>query len=159
MNTRTLQEQLKAAIADRDVWEGFNGSRGQMKLDDPNYESSYSCKLMRDPTLRKGYTRCKSKKYGDCTFYRCSERESYKKWLEHHQQAHPNDKLLLVHDDCDECNKLRNEEVKFMNDRISKLNNKINRMNSLAEIAEMTMKPSVDDDRIEANDKMFSERA
>ena len=97
--------------------------------------------FMRDPTLRKGYTRCKSKKYGECVFYRCSERRSYQKWLEHHEKAHPNDKLLLVYDDCNECNKLRAEEIRFMKDRISKLNNKINRMNSLAEIAEMLRNP------------------
>ncbi len=143
MTIKTLQEQLKAAIADRDAWVGFNEIQGQMKHDDPNYESSHSCKLMRDPALRKGYTRCRNKKYGSCAFYhcRCRDRHSYQCWLEHHKQFHPEDKQLLVHNDCQECNRLRDEEVAFMNVSISKLNNKIKCMSSHADIVKEMILP------------------
>jgi hypothetical protein len=167
MNVKFLEEQLIAATKDRNVWEGFDGKRGQMKDDDPNFEPSFSCKLVRDPTLREGYTHCRNKKYGECTFYhcRCRDRKSYQDWLKHHKKDHPKDKLLLVHDDCHECKRLQDDEVAFMDDAILKLNNKIKRMVSLADIVrdmippERKENPHVDEKGFKADDRASSERS
>jgi hypothetical protein len=161
-----LEERLNAATKDRDVWKIFDENRGQMKDDDPNFGPSFSCKLVRDPTLRKGYTRCRNKKYDECAFHhcRCRDRKSYQDWLKHHKKDHPKDKLLVVHNDCQECKRLRDEEVVFMDGAILKVNNKIKSMGSLADIVremippERTWEPPVDGNRFKADDKTFSER-
>ncbi|MGB7545014.1 MAG: hypothetical protein WBL92_05365, partial [Methanothrix sp.] len=127
---------------DRDVWERFNKSQGQMKIDDTQYESSFSCKLVRNPKLSKGDTYCKNTEFGNCAFYRCrcKDRKSYQDWLQHHEEKHPEETHLYI--SCNECDNIRKKEVGFMNYIISSLEIELKqvkrtnaRMKSLADIA------------------------
>jgi len=136
MDKKTLEKKIEAAKKDRDVWEGFSKTRGQMKDDDPQFEPSFSCKLVRNLALPEGYTYCRNEEFGNCAFYRCKDRPSYLEWLEHHRLYHPKDDHLYVV--CNECRILRDKEVEFMDEAISKLKRELGKdelRNSLDDVA------------------------
>jgi hypothetical protein len=136
MDEKILERKIEAAKKDRDVWKRFSKIRGQMKDDNPQFEPSFSCKLVRNPALPDGYTYCKNEEFGKCVFYRCKDRPSYLGWLEHHRQFHPKDDHLYVA--CNECRILRDKEVDFMDGAISDLKRKLKKgelIRSLADIA------------------------
>ena len=136
---KIIEKKLEAAKKDLEEWKGFSDTVGQLKIDDPDFEPSLSCQLM-GISKKDDLAYCRSAKYDKCVFYRCQDRPSYQKWLEHHKQYHPNDdRLYLI---CNECRLLRDKEVGFMNDAISDLEIKLNqvkrkgeRLSSLADVA------------------------
>lgn len=119
MDKKTLEKKIEAARKDLDVWEGLSKTRGLMKDDDPQFESSFSCRLVKNLTLPEGYTYCENKDFGKCAFYRCKDRLSYQEWQKHHLLNHSNENNLYV--SCNECINIRNKEVDFMKSAISKL--------------------------------------
>jgi hypothetical protein len=119
MDKKILEKKIEAAKKDLDVWEGLSKTRGLMKDDDLQFESSFSCRLVKNLTLPEGYTYCENKEYGKCAFYRCKDRLSYQEWQKHHRSNHSNENNLYV--SCNECNNIRNNEVGFMKSAISKL--------------------------------------
>ena len=111
IDEKILEKKIETAKKDRSVWEGFSKIRGQMKIDDLEYESSFSCKLVKNPKLPKGDTYCKHTEFGKCAFYRCENRQSYRDWLQHHEDKHKEEKYLFV--SCNECNNIRKKRSRI----------------------------------------------
>jgi hypothetical protein len=132
LNKETAEKKIEAAKKDLDVWENLSETRGLTKEGKPSYESSFSCKLVKDPKLPEGYTKCKNKKFGKCVFYRCNLRDNYQYWLKHHHQNHRYEDLLYI--SCNECNNIRNIEVEFMKSAISKFKMDLEKEERIAEL-------------------------
>jgi len=141
--------KLDAAKEDLKGWKSLNERNGQPEEGHPDYKPRISCRLFNGVSSRD--RSCQTRELGECIFYCCLNRPSYKEWRRHHNKAHPEDHLIYKVR-CNTCKSLQDEETRFMEGCISEFEKKVNKI-------EMPREPlSTIDSTIEADlDSIFAE--